>query len=65
MARLISIPSRTRFVVQRYAGTAAGWVDESETLTRAVADRRCKLRAAVRGDLWAYRVAPVQVAYVG
>ena len=65
MARLLSIPSHTRFVVQRYAGTVAGWVDETETLPRAVADRRCKLRAAVRGDLWAYRVAPVQVAYVG
>lgn len=62
MARLISIPSRTRFVVQRYAGTVAGWVDETETLSRAVADRRCKLRAAVRGDLWAYRVAAVTVA---
>ena len=65
MQTLHTIPSRTRFVVQRYAGTVAGWVDETETLTRAVADRRCKLRAAVRGDLWAYRVAPVQIAYVG
>ena len=63
MQVLHTVPSRTRFVVQRYAGTVAGWVDESETLSRAVADRRCKL-PAVRGDLWAYRVAPVTVAYV-
>ena len=65
MQTLHTIPSRTRFVVQRYAGTAAGWVDETETLARPVAERRAALRRAVRGDLWAYRVAPVQIAYVG
>jgi hypothetical protein len=64
MQTLHTIPSRTRFVVQRYAGTAAGWVDETETLARPVAERRAALRRAVRGDLWAYRVAPVQIAYV-
>ena len=62
---LHSIPSPYRFTVQRYQGTAAGWVSETEPLNRAVAERRAALRRAVRGDLWAYRVAPLEIRFVG
>lgn len=56
---MFSIQSRTQFEVQRYCGTQDGWQPETASLTRDVAERRCKLRQQVRGDEWLYRVAPV------
>lgn len=61
---LHTIPSRARFVVERWAGIADGWLPETEALPLATAERRLKLRQAVRGDLWRYRVAPLQISYV-
>ena len=54
----VSIPSSSFYCVQRYCGTADGWQPETGRLSKAVAERRLKLRQAVRGDLWAYRIAP-------
>jgi len=62
---LLSIPSSSRFIVERWAGISDGWLPETEPLTRQKAEARLRLRQAVRGDLWRYRVAPLQINFVG
>ena len=46
-----------RWVIQRYQGTAAGWVTETDPMPMAIASRRLNLRRAVRGHEWMYRLS--------
>ena len=43
--------------IERYAGASNGWLPESEWLPDVVAERRLRLRQAVRGDRWKYRLS--------
>ena len=51
--------------IERYAGAGSGWLPESEWLPDAVAERRLRLREAVRGDQWKYRLSvnPVDLVF--
>ena len=42
--------------IERYAGASSDWLPESEWLPDVVAERRLRLRQAVRGDQWKYRL---------
>jgi len=61
---LLTLPSSSRFVVERWAGISDGWLPETEPLTRQKAEARLRLRQAVRGDLWKYRVSPLSLHFV-
>jgi hypothetical protein len=45
-------------VVERFHGALNGWQPETDRLPLAVAERRARLRRAVRGSEFIYRVAP-------
>ena len=51
--------------IERYAGAGNGWLPESDWLPDVVAERRLRLRQAVRGDRWMYRLSvdPVDVEF--
>ena len=51
--------------VERYTGAATGWLPETDWLPAGVAERRLKLRQAVRGDRFMYRltVDPIDLPF--
>ena len=51
--------------IERYAGAGSGWLPDSEWLPDVVAERRLRLRQAVRGDQWKYRLSvdPVDLSF--
>ena len=51
--------------IERYAGAGSGWLPDSEWLPDVVAERRLRLRQAVRGDQWKYRLSvdPVDLVF--
>ena len=51
--------------IERYTGAATGWLPETDWLPSGVAERRLRLRQAVRGDRWMYRltVDPIDVPF--
>ena len=51
--------------IERYTGAATGWLPETDWLPVGVAERRLKLRQAVRGDRWKYRltVDPIDLSF--
>ena len=51
--------------IERYAGAGDGWLPDSEWLPDVVAERRLRLRQAVRGDQWKYRliVDPLDLSF--
>lgn len=51
--------------IERFAGASNGWLPETDWLPFGVAERRLKLRQAVRGDRFMYRLAvdPVDLSF--
>ena len=43
--------------IERYAGARNGWLPETDWLPAGVAERRLRLRQAVRGDRFLYRLS--------
>jgi len=54
----VAVTSATSYVVERFHGALNGWQAETGRLPLAVAERRARLRRAVRGHEFIYRVAP-------
>lgn len=52
-----SEPVSPLFTVERWAGISDGWLTETEALPLQTAEKRLRLRRAVSGDLWRYRLA--------
>lgn len=51
--------------IERYTGAATGWLPETDWLPAGVAERRLRLRQAVRGDRFMYRLSvdPIDVPF--
>ena len=51
--------------IERYAGASNGWLPETDWLPAGVAERRLRLRQAVRGDRFMYRLSvdPIDVPF--
>ena len=54
----VRVTSATSYVVERFHGALNGWQPETDRLPLHVAERRARLRRAVRGHDFIYRVAP-------
>ena len=52
--------------IERYTGASNGWLPETDWLPTGVAERRLRLRQAVRGDRFMYRltVDPIDVPFL-